>query len=85
MGGYDLVKYSIIVPVYNVKKYLNECIRSILDQKYFDLEILLIDDDSTAVSYTHLDVYKRQEYLSLMMLLLIKTQRSFLLYYANLQ
>ncbi len=47
MGGYDLVKYSIIVPVYNVKKYLNECIRSILDQKYFDLEILLIDDDST--------------------------------------
>lgn len=38
---------SVIVPVYNVKKYLEECIESIINQTYSNLEILLIDDGST--------------------------------------
>lgn len=38
---------SVIVPVYNVEKYLDRCISSIVDQTYSDLEILLIDDGST--------------------------------------
>lgn len=38
---------SVIVPVYNVKKYLEECVNSILRQSYSNLEILLIDDGST--------------------------------------
>ena len=38
---------SVIVPVYNVEKYLPECIDSIVNQKYTNLEILLIDDGST--------------------------------------
>lgn len=37
---------SVIVPVYNVAKYLDECVKSILDQTYKDLEVLLIDDGS---------------------------------------
>jgi len=38
---------SIIVPVYNVEKYINECITSIVNQTYKNLEICLINDGST--------------------------------------
>ena len=38
---------SVIVPVYNVENYLHRCIRSILEQSYKELEVLLIDDGST--------------------------------------
>lgn len=38
---------SIIVPVYNVEEYLEDCVRSILNQTYQDYEIILIDDGST--------------------------------------
>lgn len=38
---------SVIVPVYNVEKYLERCVKSIVAQTYKDLEILLIDDGST--------------------------------------
>lgn len=39
-------KISVIVPVYNVKNYLESCVQSIMGQTYPDLEILLIDDGS---------------------------------------
>lgn len=38
---------SIIVPVYNVEKYLNQCLDSIINQTYNELDIILIDDGST--------------------------------------
>ena len=38
---------SVIVPVYNVEKYLDRCIRSIAGQTYTNLEIILVDDGST--------------------------------------
>lgn len=38
---------SIIVPVYNAEKYLPECIESIMNQTYHNLEIILVDDEST--------------------------------------
>lgn len=37
---------SVIVPVYNVEKYLNRCVDSIINQTYRDLEIILVDDGS---------------------------------------
>ena len=40
----DLI--SVIVPVYNVERYLDRCIQSIVDQTYKNLEIILVDDGS---------------------------------------
>lgn len=41
----DLI--SVIVPIYNVEKYLNQCVQSIVDQIYRNLEIILVDDGSS--------------------------------------
>lgn len=48
---------SIIVPVYNVKPYLSECLDSILAQTFTDFEVLLIDDGSTDGSSAVCDEY----------------------------
>lgn len=48
---------SIIIPVYNVKLYLEKCIDSVLDQTYTKIEILLIDDGSTDDSPRICDTY----------------------------
>ncbi|PKU93552.1 Glycosyl transferase family 2 [Bifidobacterium thermophilum] len=40
-------KVSIIIPVYNGSRYLEECLRSIIGQDYSNLEIIIVDDGST--------------------------------------
>ena len=42
-----MLRISVIVPVYNVKPYLEPCILSILNQQYDDFECILINDGST--------------------------------------
>ena len=41
------IKFSIIIPVYNVEKYLTKCIEGVFMQTYTDYEVLLVDDGST--------------------------------------
>lgn len=52
---------SIIVPVYNVDKYLERCVNSIIQQSYRNLEIILVDDGSTDNSGTICDTYKEKD------------------------
>lgn len=52
---------SIIVPVYNSEKYLDDCIRSIIGQSYADWELLLIDDGSSDCSGKICDGYALQD------------------------
>lgn len=40
-------KVAIIIPIYNVEKYLEECLESVINQSYKNLEIILINDGST--------------------------------------
>ena len=54
-------KISIIVPVYNCKKYLRQCLDSILSQTFKDWECLLIDDGSTDESGSICDEYARRD------------------------
>ncbi len=53
-----MIKFSIIVPVYNVEKYLTECIESILNQSFDNYEIILVNDGSTDNSGELCENYK---------------------------
>ncbi|MEY8410230.1 glycosyltransferase [Lachnospiraceae bacterium 62-26] len=52
---------SVIVPVYNVARYLEACIDSICRQTYTDLEIILVDDGSTDGCYKICEDYKQKD------------------------
>ncbi len=54
-------KISVVVPVYNVEKYLKQCLDSILNQTLEDIEIICINDGSKDSSDEILENYRRQD------------------------
>ena len=52
-----MLKISVIIPVYNVKAYLAECLESIMNQTLKELEIICVDDGSTDGSFSLLQEY----------------------------
>ena len=62
--GNDLI--SVIIPVYNVAQYVEECLDSVINQTYHNMEIIIIDDNSeedySAVKekYSHCGNYQKE-------------------------
>lgn len=55
------MRFSVIVPVYNVEKYLRECLDSVLNQSYPDWEAICVNDGSTDGSAAILEEYAQKE------------------------
>ena len=53
---------SVIVPIYNVEKYVNRCIQSIINQSYSNLEIILVDDGSVDNSGNLCDSWEKNDF-----------------------
>lgn len=54
------VFFSIVAPVYNVEKYLRECVQSVISQEFKSYELILIDDGSTDSSGELCDIYAQK-------------------------
>ena len=52
---------SVVIPVYNVEKYLRQCLESVINQSYKNLEILVVDDGSTDKSGSICDEYAKRD------------------------
>lgn len=52
---------SVIVPIYNIKMYIDKCLMSIMNQTYKNLEIILVDDGSTDGCYELCDSYVNKD------------------------
>lgn len=53
--------FSITIPVYNVEKYINQCLDSVLEQSFKDFEVIILDDGSTDKSGSICDEYCRKD------------------------
>ena len=56
-----MAKVSVVIPVYNVEKYVRECLDSVQKQTLEELEIICIDDGSTDCSGAILDEYAQKD------------------------
>lgn len=54
-------RVSVVIPVYNVAKYLHRCVDSVLNQTYKDIEVILVDDGSSDECPVICDEYARRD------------------------
>ena len=55
-----MIKFSIIIPVYNVEKYLNKCLDSIVKQTYKNYETIIVCDKCSDNSESIVDEYVKK-------------------------
>ena len=56
-----MAKISVIVPIYNAEKYLEKCVKSVMDQTLKDIEIICVDDGSTDSSVQLMDQFAKED------------------------
>lgn len=56
------LQFSIIIPIYNVEKYLERCIESVINQTYSNIEIILVDDGSSDNCPQICDEYREKDF-----------------------
>lgn len=57
----DEVLISVIIPVHNTEKYIDECVESVVNQSFKQIEIILVDDGSTDSSSNICDIWKEKD------------------------
>lgn len=60
-NDYNTPKVSIIIPVFNVEKYIEDCLESIINQSYTNIEIILVNDGSTDGSFSICQQYEERD------------------------
>lgn len=55
------IKISVIIPIYNVEKYLRQCVESVLNQTYRNIEVILVDDSSPDCCPAICDEYAKRD------------------------
>jgi len=56
------MKFSIVIPVYNVEQYVSECLDSVINQTYQNLEIIVVNDGSTDHSLDIINEYAKKDF-----------------------
>ena len=54
------IKVSVCIPVYNMEKYIEDCIKSLVNQTLKEIELIFVNDGSTDNSLNILNEYKKQ-------------------------
>ncbi|WP_455145936.1 glycosyltransferase family 2 protein [Brachyspira pilosicoli] len=57
----SMIKLSIVIPIYNVEKYLEDCLNSVINQTLKEIEIICVDDCSTDNSFTILEEFAKKD------------------------
>lgn len=56
-----MTRFSVLIPVYNVENYLDDCLNSVLNQTFTDFEVICVDDGSTDKSLEILENFKKND------------------------
>lgn len=54
------MEISVVIPVYNVENYLKKCLDSVVNQKFYDFEVVIVNDGSTDNSYKIINEYEEK-------------------------
>lgn len=57
----DIMKFSVIVPIYNISSYIDQCVESIINQTYKNIEIILVNDGSTDNSLDKVKSWEKKD------------------------